>query len=155
MPDDSEPAEAIDSTSAAVERDAAGGGWLTPQQEAVLGAFVFAGLVAIAAWYVIKGGLSGHLVDIDQAGPLEAQYAVDINTAEWPEFMPLPDVGETLARRIVEYRASNGPYQSIDGLLEVPGIGEKKLASMRPFLFPVGPDDDANDDDAQHKGVAP
>jgi competence ComEA-like helix-hairpin-helix protein len=123
-----------------------GHAWPTREQEVAAGVLVFVGLLGILAWYGLHGGFGGRLVDIDWAEPLTANYQVDINTAPWPEFMPLPDVGETLARRIVQHREANGPFQTIDELRDVTGIGPKKLAKIRPYLMLGGqgePHDDA------------
>ena len=38
----------------------------------------------------------------------QAAYSVDINRAEWPELAQIPQVGETLARRIVDVPAGAG-----------------------------------------------
>jgi competence protein ComEA len=43
----------------------------------------------------------------------------------------LPGVGPVLAERIVSYRRDHGPFATVDDLLDVPGIGEAKLASLR------------------------
>jgi competence protein ComEA len=56
---------------------------------------------------------------------------ININTAVASDFDGLPRIGATLAERIVAFRDSNGPFSSIDGLLDVPGIGELTLAGMR------------------------
>ncbi len=58
-------------------------------------------------------------------------------TADWPEFAQLPDIGETLARRIVESRVEQGPYADHDQLLRVRGIGPRTLERMRPYLRPM------------------
>ena len=55
---------------------------------------------------------------------------VDINTATEDEFTALPGIGDTLAKRIVAYRTENGPFESLAELLNVEGIGEKKLESI-------------------------
>jgi competence protein ComEA len=39
-----------------------------------------------------------------------------------------------LASAIVQYRDQNGPFQSVDELLEVPGIGPTRLAQLREML---------------------
>jgi competence protein ComEA len=46
----------------------------------------------------------------------------------------LPGVGPSLARRIVEYRAANGPFQMADDLQNVAGIGASKFAKIEPFV---------------------
>lgn len=56
---------------------------------------------------------------------------VDINGATSGELEALPGVGPVLASRIVAYRDANGPFATVEDLLDVPGIGEAKLAGMR------------------------
>jgi competence protein ComEA len=46
-------------------------------------------------------------------------------------------VGETLARRIVETRAAEGPFVDFDDLRRVRGIGPKTLERMKPYLRPL------------------
>jgi len=43
-------------------------------------------------------------------------------------------LGPATAQRIVAWRQEHGPFPSVDGLLDVPGIGEAKLAAMRDQL---------------------
>jgi competence protein ComEA len=57
--------------------------------------------------------------------------------SDWPEFVALPEIGELLAKRIVEYREKSGPFSSVDQLQRVRGIGPKTLERLRPFLSPV------------------
>jgi competence protein ComEA len=58
----------------------------------------------------------------------------DINTADQTRMEELPGVGPVLAARIVSYREENGPFAAIEDLLEIPGIGEAKLASIRDAI---------------------
>ena len=39
-----------------------------------------------------------------------------------------------LAQRIVEYREANGPFASVEGLLEVKGLGPGILEAIRPQI---------------------
>lgn len=59
---------------------------------------------------------------------------IDINTATASELESLPGVGPVLAGRIVAHRTEHGPFVTIEDLLDVPGIGESKLASMRDAI---------------------
>jgi len=61
------------------------------------------------------------------------EVVIDPNSADAAELASLPGIGPALAQRIVEER-SHGPYQSVDDLLRVHGIGEKTLAKLRPRL---------------------
>ena len=46
----------------------------------------------------------------------------------------LPEEVEGLAKRIVDYRTEHGPFEGPEGLLEVSGIGEKKLEELRDYI---------------------
>lgn len=59
---------------------------------------------------------------------------VNINTADQAELESLPGVGSVMASAILEYRNENGPFQSIEELLEVDGIGEKTLNKLRDLI---------------------
>jgi len=59
---------------------------------------------------------------------------VDINTATATELDTLPGVGPVLAQRIVDWRAQNGRFTSVDELSEVSGIGDAVLARLRPLV---------------------
>jgi competence protein ComEA len=77
-----------------------------------------------------QGGLPGPGVSAtDRDG------RVRINQANVAELETLPGVGPVLAQRILEFRDEHGPFQTIEDLLDVPGIGEAKLASLREHLI--------------------
>lgn len=60
-----------------------------------------------------------------------AAGAVSLNTATAQELTTLPGVGAATAAAIVAHREANGPFRSVDGLLDVKGIGPAKLEAMR------------------------
>lgn len=57
---------------------------------------------------------------------------LNINQADEQALSQLPGIGETLARRIVEYRRSYGNFSSLEELMAVEGLGPGKLARLRP-----------------------
>lgn len=59
---------------------------------------------------------------------------VHLNTATETDFLRLPGIGPVLAKRIVEYRRRIGGFKSIEQLLDVKGIGPKKLERIRPYV---------------------
>ena len=59
---------------------------------------------------------------------------ISLNRATTEELMTLPGVGPVLAERIVAHRESIGAFSSIEDLLDVSGIGERKLAELRPLV---------------------
>ena len=61
---------------------------------------------------------------------------VSINLATASDLETLPGLGPVLAERIVAFREENGRFETVEDLLEVPGIGEAKLASLRDLVKP-------------------
>src|SRR5207253_3002293 len=72
---------------------------------------------------------------------------VDLNRADRAQLLQLPDVGESLAERIEEYRRLNGPFRSVDELMNVPGIGPARLRNLRPWVCVEIEEADARDAD--------
>lgn len=59
---------------------------------------------------------------------------VNINTADESMLEMLPRVGPVLAAEIVKWRHNYGNFNSVDQLLEVPGIGAKTLENLRSLV---------------------
>ena len=63
-----------------------------------------------------------------------ADGRVRINEATASELETLPGVGPVLAERIVSHRDASGHFAEPEDLLDVPGIGEAKLQSLRDHI---------------------
>ena len=59
---------------------------------------------------------------------------LNINTATTQELTMLPGIGEVLAQRIVDYRNTNGPFRSVDDLLNVEDIGPVRLGNIYDYI---------------------
>jgi competence protein ComEA len=59
---------------------------------------------------------------------------VDLNVASERELAFVPGITRRLARKVVEYRVTNGDFRRVDELLGVEGIGPKRLEWARPSL---------------------
>ena len=59
---------------------------------------------------------------------------VDINAADANTLATIPGIGPGLAERIVAFRSSNGPFASVDELLDVSGITDRRLDAMLPYI---------------------
>jgi competence protein ComEA len=112
---------------------------LARMDQAAVAALVITALASAGLYWIVHGGATGRLIEIDRGSPRIVHFQVDINEADWPELTVLPGIGETLARRIVESRQIEGPFADVDQLQRVRGIGPKTLEQMRPFLRPVPP----------------
>ena len=55
---------------------------------------------------------------------------ININTADVSDLELLPGIGPSLAQKIIEFRQENGPFETIDDLLDVSGIGPSKLEEI-------------------------
>lgn len=73
-------------------------------------------------------GISTH--SASSAGSL----LVPVNTAPASELQNLPGIGPKLADAIIEYRTRSGPFERVEQLLEVKGIGPAKLGRIRPLV---------------------
>jgi competence protein ComEA len=78
----------------------------------------------------------------DQAAPPAAGGSVpgatgtlvNVNTASTADLEALPGIGEVIAQRIVDHRTANGPFTSVEQLLDVSGIGDSILESIRELV---------------------
>lgn len=59
---------------------------------------------------------------------------INLNTATKEDLMTLNGIGEVLAERILAYREQYGGFDSVEELMQVEGIGEKRFASMEPYV---------------------
>lgn len=61
----------------------------------------------------------------------EQSGKININTANKQELEKITGVGPVIAQRIIDYRQSNGPFQTIEEIKEVSGIGDIKFEKMK------------------------
>lgn len=59
---------------------------------------------------------------------------ININTATVQELDTLPGIGPVLAQRIYDFRQANGPFSTVEELIRVSGIGEKKLEAILELI---------------------
>jgi competence protein ComEA len=66
--------------------------------------------------------------------PTSTGGLININTAIQAELETLPRIGPVTAEKIITYREANGPFQTVDELLDVSGIGPATLEAIRGFI---------------------
>jgi competence protein ComEA len=85
---------------------------------------------------VVPGADDGAASPPGAVGAGDTGGPVSLNNATAAELEALPGVGPVLAERIVAFRTQNGPFDVVEDLLEVSGIGEAKLAALRDVVVP-------------------
>lgn len=61
-------------------------------------------------------------------------FPLNVNTASQKELEALPGIDPALARAIVDYTERVGPFEKLEDLLDVSGIGEKVLAKISAYV---------------------
>ena len=68
---------------------------------------------------------------IEEEKQVSSSNKVSINQATKEEFMQLEGIGESKANAIVEYRNTNGPFQAIEDIKNVSGIGDSLFDKIK------------------------
>jgi comEA protein len=89
--------------------------------------------VAMVADTVMRDSLEAGRPDSGD-GQSQNRSKININTAGASELQKLPGIGPAYAGRIIAYRQKNGPFSTYDQLLEIKGIGKKRLEKLLPFI---------------------
>ena len=66
---------------------------------------------------------------------VQVSFPIDINTASLTELMELPDIGEVLAQRIIDHRTENGPFATIEDIMNVHGISDKRFEKIKDLIY--------------------
>ena len=78
------------------------------------------------------GGVEGGAASV--SGARASSGLVNINTASAAELQTLSGIGPSMAQSIIDERTQNGAFASVDDLMRVSGIGEKKLAKIKDCI---------------------
>jgi competence protein ComEA len=91
-------------------------------------------LVVLAIGQVPIGGPASAGSAPGSAGSSDG--TVHLNTADLAELDTLPRIGPALAQRIIDWRETNGPFTSVDQLLDVAGIGDAVYSGLVDLVSP-------------------
>jgi competence protein ComEA len=79
-----------------------------------------------------RGAAGAAAAPAGAGGDASAQGPVSLNSATAEQLDTLDGVGPATAQKILDWRRQHGGFRSIDDLAEIPGIGPKRLAALRP-----------------------
>lgn len=63
-----------------------------------------------------------------------ADGKININSASAKQLAKLKGIGEKMSERIIKYRQDNGPFMSIEEIMKVSGISEKKFEDIKDYI---------------------
>ena len=93
--------------------------------------FVF---LALTIGIFIDRNTGHNPYDTVQSKMIETDPRLDINKMSTAQLEAIPGIGEMLAKRIVAYRDANGPFLTLEEVLNVEGVGEKKLDQIASLI---------------------
>ncbi|HEY7862957.1 MAG TPA: helix-hairpin-helix domain-containing protein [Thermoanaerobaculia bacterium] len=94
----------------------------------------------LAAGLIAAGEATAQNAKASSApGAAAAAPRVNVNAATAAQIAYLPRIGPTVAARVVDYRKAHGPFQRVEDLMEVKGIGEKLFLTVKPYVALNGP----------------
>ncbi|TFB98222.1 helix-hairpin-helix domain-containing protein [Cryobacterium adonitolivorans] len=82
----------------------------------------------------VQAGSGGTESTAGAAGTGAAAATVNLNTATMADLDTLPRIGPAMAQRILDYRAKEGRFASVEDLRNVTGIGEKTFAALKDLI---------------------
>ena len=86
--------------------------------------------------YQIKENVNQDDLEIESVAPTLSQFSnqININTATQSELESLSGIGPVYAKAIIQYRLENGPFEQIEDIQEVKGIGPVTFEKIRPHI---------------------
>jgi competence protein ComEA len=116
--------------------------WTPPAQAAT--ALLLCLALGLLGWHAYAGHRRAcRPALLESGGP--ADLRIDINRADRAQLLQLPGVGDSLARRIEDYRREHRGFRQVEDLRHVGGIGKTLLDRLRPLVY-VGPYESGEDE---------
>jgi competence protein ComEA len=118
--------------------------WTPPAQAAT--ALLLCLALGLLAWHALASHRRACRPALLEEGAA-ADLRIDLNRADHAQLLQLPGVGDSLARRIEDYRREHHGFRQLEDLRPVGGIGPALLDRLRPLVF-IGPYESGEDEPA-------
>jgi competence protein ComEA len=83
---------------------------------------------------VLRRGASPAPTSTGATGSAPAAGVVNVNNADAIMLETIPGIGPVTAAAIIAHRDASGPFESVEELLDVQGIGPATLESLRAYV---------------------
>lgn len=97
-------------------------------------------LLWIAVWLWPGGKAIQPTESVPALGPLTAHekillgYRLDINRLSAEEMEILPGIGPATAQKIAAFREKHGPFENLESMLRIRGIGPQTVKNLTPWV---------------------
>ena len=92
-------------------------------------------IITIMVLFVVA---AGFVANAEAQQSLESAGVINVNTATEDQLRMLPLINAQLAHEIILYRFNNGPFFTIDEMMNVKGMTQVRLDELRPWLVTEG-----------------
>lgn len=83
---------------------------------------------------IVNEETDGYIIYPEKESSQSKDVKVNINTATQTVLETLPGIGPSIALKIINYRADNGKFESVDEIKGVSGIGENKFEQIKGLI---------------------
>lgn len=102
-------------------------------------AFLFAAILivvlGVAVMCITASNTITSVVSLSQKIPENSRIIkIDLNSATASDLKIIPGIGDALAQKIITYRRENGPFHTVEDLLNVSGIGQETYKNIVDYL---------------------
>jgi competence ComEA-like helix-hairpin-helix protein len=96
-------------------------------------------LITATVFFMLAAGLTAYAADPGSTMQSSSSAGViNVNTASQDQLKMLPLIDDKMAANIIDYRNSNGPFKSLDDIMNVSGMSKAKFDQIRPYLVLSG-----------------
>lgn len=107
---------------------------LTKEERLVLISLGLVFLLGISTNYFLKKNPITKNFFVVQKSSMPEYLKINVNKATYDDLAGIPHLGQQTAKNIIAYREENGPFENIEELKEISGIGNLKFQTAGKYL---------------------